>query len=58
MATTSEPLYDRHSGHIGPLGPVLMVVFGTVCAVVLGAVYGGACGAAVGFAAKVAKVTR
>ena len=40
MATASEPLYYRHSGHVGVVGPILMIVFGTVCAVVLGAIYG------------------
>ena len=76
MVVAAAPSYYRHSSHVGLVGPVLMVVFGAVSAVVLGAaygylilynpfvyfsflatmLYGGACGAAVGVAAKVAKV--
>lgn len=38
MAT--KPFYYEHSGQIGVVGPVLMVVFGAVACVVLGAAYG------------------
>lgn len=32
--------YYKHSGKIGPLGPIYMIVFGVLAALVLGAIYG------------------
>ena len=32
--------YYEHSGQIGLIGPIYMIVFGTVAALVLGAIYG------------------
>lgn len=36
----SNSAYYKHSGHIGLIGPLIMIVFGFVSAVVLGTVYG------------------